>query len=155
VLYSRLPAQFVSLFFEAQANRVETIGLAIIPTRNLIKVLLFMVRPNLYRHWPPEIPRLRRRKRGDCTPIAYSFGATKNGKASGRKDGSETNRQRLFQNRPCSVHAISFENFNLRIKRRRNLERGSTFFLEVRVEKAAQAVRRYSKLAASVDTNNS
>src|SRR5438309_10549373 len=41
VPYSRLPAQFFSLLLDAQANRGEMTGLAIIAAKSLIKVLLF------------------------------------------------------------------------------------------------------------------
>src|SRR5207245_6306269 len=39
--YSRLHAQFFSLLLDAQANRGEMTGLAIIAAKSLIKVLLF------------------------------------------------------------------------------------------------------------------
>src|SRR5207244_9021579 len=42
VLYSRLPAQFFSLSFAAQAKRGEITGLAISAEKSLIKVLLFI-----------------------------------------------------------------------------------------------------------------
>ena len=42
VLYSRLPAQFFSLIFDAQASRGEITGLASSAAKRLIKVLLFM-----------------------------------------------------------------------------------------------------------------
>src|SRR6266478_878713 len=42
VLYSRLPAQFLSLTLAVQVRRGETAGLAITAEKNLIKVLLFI-----------------------------------------------------------------------------------------------------------------
>src|SRR6202035_5745950 len=42
VLYSRLPAQFVSLLFAAQLRRGETMGLAVTAAMSLTNVLLFM-----------------------------------------------------------------------------------------------------------------
>ena len=149
MLYSRFPAQFVSLFFDAQANRGETTRLAIIPAKNLIKVRLFMAMAE----WATRISLLWLPKRGDCTPIANSFGATKKVKASGQKDDSDTNRQRLFQKRSYSERTVSFD--DLGIKRRCNLDPRATFSLEVGVKKGAQAVRCHRKLAASVDSNNS
>ena len=49
----------------------------------------------------------------------------------------------------------SFKNLDLGVKRRCYLRRRNPFALEVRVEKAAQAVRGHGKLAAPVDANNS
>ena len=46
----------------------------------------------------------------------------------------------------------SFENLDLGVKRRGNLEPRNVCLLEVRVEKAVHAVRRHSKLTTAVDT---
>src|ERR1700680_4581417 len=47
VLYSRLPAQFVSLSVPAQAKRRRKEGLAIVAEESLMKVRLFIAKPEV------------------------------------------------------------------------------------------------------------
>ncbi len=68
VPYSMLPAQFVSLLPEVQANRGEIMGFASNAAKRLIRVLLFMGMAKQYRHWPPNF--LGFENDTDCTPVS-------------------------------------------------------------------------------------
>jgi hypothetical protein len=75
-----LPAQFFSLFFDAQANRGEITGLAISTPKSLIKVLLFMATPQAESILATaNFLFLGFEKRGNCTPITYPFSARRSG----------------------------------------------------------------------------